>query len=72
MSGSVQQVNVGEWALWEVVVVHLPSLPPVHVLYSDVDSQSQRQCGDVDVVAFMPHGLNLLEGVGVGGTVQGD
>ena len=73
VSRSVKQVNVGEWALGEVMVVHLPPLSPVHVLYSDVHSQSQCQCGDMDVITLMTHGLNLLAGVGWGvGVVQGE
>ena len=46
--------------------VHLPSLSPVHVLYPHVDSQCQRQCSDMNVVALMPHWLNLLEGTVMG------
>ena len=66
MSWSVQQVYVRDRVLGKVMLVHLPSLSPVHVLYPDVDSQCQRQCSDMNVVALMSHWFNLLEGTVTG------
>lgn len=61
MSRSIEEVDEGELALGEVVVVHFPSLAAVHVLHTNVDPQSSCESADVNVVTLAIHGVHFLQ-----------
>ncbi len=60
VAGAIKEVDKGHRILRKVMVVDLTSLPTVHVLHTDTDTQGCRQRADMDVVTLPIHRINFL------------